>query len=63
MKKPLLNEVTRMQRLAGILTESYEGTQSEIPETAHEETVDELFGLGAKVEISDKADKNKKVKL
>ena len=55
-KQNLSEEFLRMQKLAGILTESQMVSEEE-------EQVDELFGFGSKIEVTDKADKNKLVKV
>jgi hypothetical protein len=56
-----MKDIIRMNQLAGLITENQAQKMMEILD--EKETTNELFGLGAKIEVRDKTDKNKMVKV
>jgi hypothetical protein len=56
-----MKDIIRMNQLAGIITEGQAKKMMEILD--EKETTNELFGLGSKIQVTDKTDKNKLVKV
>jgi hypothetical protein len=56
-----MKDIIRMNQLAGVITESQAKKMMEILD--EKETTNELFGLGSKIQVTDKTDKNKLVKV
>jgi hypothetical protein len=56
-----MKDIIRMNQLAGIITEGQAKKMMKILD--EKETTNELFGLGSKIQVTDKADKNKLVKV
>jgi hypothetical protein len=56
-----MKDIIRMNQLAGVITESQAKKIMEILD--EKETTNELFGLGSKIQVTDKTDKNKLVKV
>ena len=56
-----MKDIIRMNQLAGVITESQAKKMMEILD--EKETTTELFGLGSKIQVRDKADKTKLVKV
>ena len=56
-----MKDLIRMNQLAGIITEGQAKKMMEILD--EKETTNELFGLGSKIQVTDKTDKNKLVKV
>ena len=57
-----MKDIVRMNQLAGIITEG-QAKKMMVILNESKETTNELFGLGSKIQVTDKTDKNKLVKV